>query len=59
MTSTTGRRRAASAAAIAAMLTLAGCADMSGIEPHAKLASSESVGLNANAAASAPLPDEW
>jgi NodT family efflux transporter outer membrane factor (OMF) lipoprotein len=59
MTISTGRRRAASAAAIAAMLTLAGCADMSGIEPHAKLASSEAVGLNAHAAASAPLADQW
>ncbi|HWI78660.1 MAG TPA: efflux transporter outer membrane subunit [Ramlibacter sp.] len=59
MSTSRGRRWAASACAGAAALMLAGCADMSGIEPHSKLASSEAVGLNANAAPSKPLPDEW
>jgi NodT family efflux transporter outer membrane factor (OMF) lipoprotein len=59
MSIATGRRWAASAGALAAALALAGCADMSGIEPHAKLTSGEAVGLKASTAPSAPVPDQW
>jgi NodT family efflux transporter outer membrane factor (OMF) lipoprotein len=52
-------RWAASACAVAAGLVLAGCADMSGIDPQSKLTSGEALGLNANAAPSTPLPDQW
>ena len=59
MTSSTGRRWAASATAIAATLTLAGCANMSGIEPQSRLRSSEAVGLSATAAQPTVLAEQW
>jgi NodT family efflux transporter outer membrane factor (OMF) lipoprotein len=44
-------------AALAAALLLAGCANMSGIEPQAKLR--ESASLQLDAATLAPLPAQW
>jgi NodT family efflux transporter outer membrane factor (OMF) lipoprotein len=40
-------------------LALAGCANMSGIEPQSRLASSQAVGLGTNAGQPIAVPDQW
>ena len=47
-------RRALGMAGVAVLLTLAGCADMSGIDPHAQLRQPDSVGLPASTTAPSP-----
>ena len=59
MMSSTGRQWGARGCAIVMALALAGCANMSGIEPQSRLASSEAVGLGTNAGQPIAVPDQW
>ena len=54
-------RRALGMAGVAVLLTLAGCADMSGIDPHAQLRQPDSVGLPASTTAPSPsaVTSDW
>jgi NodT family efflux transporter outer membrane factor (OMF) lipoprotein len=59
MMTSTERQWAARASAIVMALALAGCANMSGIEPQSRLTSSEAVGLGTNAGQPIVVPDQW
>ena len=54
-------RRALGMAGMAVLLALAGCADMSGIDPHAQLRQPDSVGLPASPTAPSPsaVTSDW